>query len=146
MFEKICKLGEGGNGTVYKVKALTNTIFSSEQDCRVELTNAEQMKKYGVQKQRLGINMQSAVEKSNKTRQLVKDQAYVIKEIDVSVLPEKAAYEAMQEIAIMAEIDSHFVVGYYDSFITEQTICIIMEYCQHGDLCQAVKKQKGKPF
>ena len=146
MFEKICKLGEGANGTVYKVKALTNTIFSSEHDCRVELTNSEQMKKYGVQKQRLGINMHSSVEKSNKTRQLVKDQAYVIKEIDVSVLPKQAAYEAMQEIAIMAEIDSHFVVGYYDSFITEQTICIIMEHCQHGDLCTAIKKQKGKLF
>lgn len=32
------------------------------------------MKKYGAaSKQKLGINMQSAVEKSNKTRQLVKD-------------------------------------------------------------------------
>ena len=57
------------------------------------------------------------------------DQAYVIKEIDVSRLNKKGAYEAMQEIAIMAEVDSHFVVGYYDSFITDQTICIIMEYC-----------------
>ena len=52
----------------------------------------------------------------------------------------------MQEIQIMAEIDSHFVVGYYDSFITERTICIIMEYCQHGDLSMAIKKQKGKQF
>lgn len=46
----------------------------------------------------------------------------------------------------MAEIDSHFVVGYYDSFITEQTICILMEYCQHGDLCGAIKNKNGKPF
>ena len=46
----------------------------------------------------------------------------------------------------MMEVDSHFVVGYYDSFITEQTICIIMEHCQHGDLCTAIKKQKGKFF
>ena len=47
------------------------------------------------------------------------DQAYVIKEIDVSILPQHAALEAMEEIAIMAEVDSHFMVGYYDSFITE---------------------------
>ena len=90
--------------------------------------------------------MHSSVEKSNKTRQLFMGQDYVIKEIDVSVLPEQAAFEAMQEIAVMAEVDSHFVVGYYDSFITEQTICIIMEYCQHGDLCSAIKKQNGKSF
>jgi len=73
--------------------------------------------------------MSSGLEAKNRTRQLHKDQAYVIKEINVTMLPEKAAFEAMLEIQIMAEIDSHFVVGYFDSFITEQTICIIMEYC-----------------
>ena len=47
----------------------------------------------------------------------------------------------------MAEIDSHFVVGYYDSFITERNaICILMEYCQHGDLSSSIKKQNGRPF
>ena len=39
MFEKICKLGEGANGTVYKVKALKTSIVSEEQQCRVELTD-----------------------------------------------------------------------------------------------------------
>ena len=69
MFEKICKLGEGANGTVYKVKSLNNSIFSAEHGYRIELNNAELLKKYGnTQKQRLGINMHSAVEKSNKTR------------------------------------------------------------------------------
>ena len=90
--------------------------------------------------------MQSAVEKSNKTRALIADQAYVVKEIDVSKLHKKAAFEAMAEIEIMAEIDSHFVVGYYDSFVTEQTICIVMQYCQSGDLFNAIKRQKGKLF
>ena len=63
--------------------------------------------------------MHSSVETSNKSSQLDADQHSVIKEIDVSVLPQQAAFEAMLEIQIMAEIDSHFVVGYYDSFITE---------------------------
>ena len=42
--------------------------------------------------------MNSQVEAKNRTRQLIKDQAYVIKEINVSLLPEKAAFEAMLEI------------------------------------------------
>lgn len=50
MFEKICKIGEGANGTVYKVKALKTTIFSTEQDGRIELSNPELVKKYGSQK------------------------------------------------------------------------------------------------
>lgn len=119
MFEKVCQIGEGANGTVYKVKALKTTIFSSEHNGRIELSNPDLVKKYGSQKQKLGINMHSSVEKSNKARQIDADQHYVIKEIDVSVLPQHAAFEAMQEIQIMAEVDSHFVVGYYDSFITE---------------------------
>ena len=98
MFEKICKLGEGGNGIVYKVKALCTTIFSSTHDRRIKLDNAELLKKYGSKKQQFGVNMQSSVENTNKTRQLTEDQAYVIKEIDVSVLSQQAAFDAMQEI------------------------------------------------
>ena len=47
MFEKICKLGEGANGTVYKVKSLNNSIFSPEHGYRIELNNPELLKKYG---------------------------------------------------------------------------------------------------
>lgn len=146
VFEKICKLGSGANGTVYKVKALKTSICSAEHAGRIELANPEQLRKYGVNQQKLGINMHSAVEKSNKTRQLLADQCYVIKEINVSDWGRRAAMEAFEEIAIMAEIDSHFVVGYYDSFVTGQTICIIMEYCQHGDLHYRIKQQQKKPF
>ena len=46
MFEKISKIGEGANGTVYKVKALTNTIFLSEIDARIELNTPELLQKY----------------------------------------------------------------------------------------------------
>ena len=56
--------------------------------------------------------MHSLIEKSNKIRAILKDQDYVIKEIDVSQLHKRAAFDAMQEIAIMAEVDSVFIVGY----------------------------------
>lgn len=46
MFEKICKLGEGGNGTVYKVKCLKTSIFSEELGSRIEIVDPEQLKKY----------------------------------------------------------------------------------------------------
>ena len=47
MFEKNCQLGEGANGTVYKVKALKNSIFSDQHGGRIELNNPELLKKYG---------------------------------------------------------------------------------------------------
>ena len=62
-------------------------------------------------------------------------------------MPKQVCDEALQEGMIMGELDSHFVVGYYDSYITEKlALCIVMEYCQHGDLCGAIKKQNGKSF
>ena len=77
-------------------------------------------------------------------RSLEKDRHYVIKEVDTANLPSYAAFEAMQEIELLAELDSHFIVGYHDSFIDDTKINIIMEYCQHGDLSTYIKKQNGK--
>ena len=50
------------------------------------------------------------------------------------------------EIEMLAELDSQYIVGYYDSFIEGSNINIIMEYCQHGDLESHIKRQNGKLF
>jgi hypothetical protein len=80
-------------------------------------------------KRALGLNMHSAVKEGNQVRSLIQDQTYVIKEIDTALLPKEGAFEAMQEITILSEFDSHFVVGYVDSFIDGSCINIIMEFC-----------------
>jgi NIMA (never in mitosis gene a)-related kinase len=48
----------------------------------------------------------------------------------------------------MGPLESPYIVGYYDSFIDEQKINIVIEYCSQGDLNRVVEKQKilGKPF
>lgn len=46
----------------------------------------------------------------------------------------------------MARLDCNYIVGYFDSFIVETQINIVMEYCQHSDLCSFIKKQNGKNF
>ena len=96
--------------------------------------------KLNLRKGALGVNMHSTVELSNRDRSIIMGNAYVIKEIDTAKLPKEGAFEAMQEINTLADIDSHFVVGYCDSFIEGTCINIIMEYCQHGDLCTCIKK------
>lgn len=42
----------------------------------------------------------------------------------------------------MGNLDSPFVVGYIDSFINEQKINIVIEYCPMGDLNSMIEKQK----
>ena len=63
------------------------------------------------------------------TKELVLDQFYVIKEIDTSKMPKDIALEQLLEIELLAELESSFIVGYYDSFIEDTKINIIMEYC-----------------
>ena len=96
---------------------------------RIELQDLSLKMKLNLSKKALGVNMHSTVEQSNKDRSIIMGNAYVIKEIDTAKLPAEGAFEAMQEIATLADIDSHFVVGYYDSFIEGTCINIVMEYC-----------------
>lgn len=42
----------------------------------------------------------------------------------------------------MANLDSPYVVGYFDTFINVQRINLIIEYCPYGDLNTLVEKQK----
>lgn len=44
----------------------------------------------------------------------------------------------------MAALDSPYVVRYYDSFIDESKLNIIMGYCDRGDLQSLLRKQKER--
>ena len=43
---------------------------------------------------------------------------------------------ALNEVRLLASINIHYVVGYHGAFFdnTKQTLCIVMEYCDGGDL------------
>ena len=46
---------------------------------------------------------------------------------------------AVNEVQILAALDSPFVVRYYDSFLDENCLNIVMEYCPGGDLNKKLK-------
>lgn len=85
-------------------------------------------------------------------RYLLQDEYYVIKVIDVAQVPEKVGIEALNEIEIMGSLDSPYIVGYIDSFIDDQKIHIVLEYCPIGDLNAMIERQRQtggkivKPF
>jgi serine/threonine protein kinase len=41
-------------------------------------------------------------------------------------------------------MDSPYVVQYYDSFIANSNLKIVMEYCNKGDLQKMIKKAQSK--
>ena len=65
-------------------------------------------------------------------------------------LSEKEKENAVNEVRILASIDHPNIVGYYEAFYEEgsQSLCIIMEYAQGGDLLNKIiqLKKKGAKF
>ena len=47
------------------------------------------------------------------------------------------------EATILASIDSRHVVRYFDSFFEGDTLYLIMEHCQRGDLAVFMETQKA---
>ena len=146
MFKKEQELGEGTFGTVYKVKCLKSTVVSGEDGQRVAIEHKTQ----GQARRMLNMTQQAGVNLANdgkrKEKTMLQDQYYVVKVIDTSRMQKDGAFEALNEIDLLRTIDSHFIVGYFDSFIVDTQINIVMEYCQNHDLHGLVKKQMGKPM
>lgn len=57
---------------------------------------------------------------------------YVIKQIRIIELSFKEQTEAINEVKLLAQMDSPYVVKYYDSFMNEDSLNIVMEFCNKG--------------
>lgn len=68
----------------------------------------------------------------------------VLKQVDTSRMSQVMKKEAVHEATILSAIDCPHIVKFYDSFTEGQTINIVMEYCENGDLGQYMKKQLGR--
>ena len=53
----------------------------------------------------------------------------MIKEIETENMTDGETQAMMNEISIMQKTNSHFVVGYIDSYSEDTKIYIVMEYC-----------------
>jgi serine/threonine protein kinase len=64
----------------------------------------------------------------------------------------RARSEAMNEVIllkkvnILNQLDNPYVVKYYKSFIENNYLNIIMEYCDGGDLSSFIKGQFSRPI
>lgn len=47
---------------------------------------------------------------------------------------------AVQECHLLAELDSPFIVRYYDSFLEDDALNIVMEYAENGNLSQYIQR------
>jgi serine/threonine protein kinase len=70
--------------------------------------------------------------------------SYVIKTIKIGELTHAEQLEAINEVKLLASIQSLYVVKYFDSFVENETLYIVMEYCNRGDLKGLLKRRKSK--
>ena len=58
------------------------------------------------------------------------DKIYALKKVKINKLNKKEQINALNEVRILASINSPYVIGYKESFIDEsdQTLCIIIIY------------------
>ena len=92
-------------------------------------------------KSRLGIGSYGTVYKVCKK---YTSKFYVIKQISLLGLTEKQITENKSEAKLLSQIKSNYVVKYYDSFIDNNNLYIVMEYCEGGDLFQYIEKNRKK--
>ena len=92
-------------------------------------------------KSRLGIGSYGTVYKVSKKNT---SKIYVLKQISLLGLTEKQIEEYKSEAKLLSSIKSNYVVKYYDSFIENHNLNIIMEYCDGGDLFQYIEKYRKK--
>eukprot|EP00742_Colponemidia_sp_Colp-10_P008403 GILJ01009101.1.p1 GENE.GILJ01009101.1~~GILJ01009101.1.p1 ORF type:complete len:734 (-),score=131.27 GILJ01009101.1:1291-3492(-) len=81
-----------------------------------------------------------------KVRRRVDNQIYVMKQINIAAMDKRQRQDAIQEVNILASLDCPYIVKYFDSFLENDNLNIVMEYCERGDLNGLLKGQNGKPL
>ena len=79
-----------------------------------------------------------------KVRRLIDGNIYALKKVKLINLSEKERKNALNEVRLLASIKSKFVISYKEAFFDEKdnTLCMVMEYADGGDLYQQIKENK----
>ena len=80
----------------------------------------------------------------SKVLRKVDGQFYVIKRILITEMSRDEQSLSINEVKILAQMNSKYVVRYLESFIHGKELSIVMEYCDKGDLQNLIKRAKAK--
>jgi NIMA (never in mitosis gene a)-related kinase len=80
----------------------------------------------------------------HKVRRRADNNIYVMKLIPIGQMDSRGQQDAINEVNILASLNHPYIVKYYDSFIENKTLHIVMEFCDKGDLCGVIRAQMGR--
>lgn len=94
-------------------------------------------------------------------RRIVDSRHVVIKQIPVDDLGKEERFSALNEVKVLAMLQHPNIIAYYDNFVDEKSLMIVMEYAPGGtlhdfiqernsvlldeDVCEAILFLKGEP-
>lgn len=78
----------------------------------------------------------------------VNGRQYVIKQMSLRNMTDEQKLRAQQEILVMDGVDHPNVVKFRESFASEDSVDIVMEYCECGTLAELIERQRyeGTPL
>mgnify|MGYP000924579216 CR=1 FL=1 len=87
---------------------------------------------------RLGEGSYSSVWK---VKRIIDGKEYAMKRVKLANLSEKDKWNALNEVRILASINSPFIIGYKEAFFDDDsmTLCIIMEFAAEGDIGRKIQ-------
>mmetsp|Transcript_61689 Transcript_61689/g.133653 ORF Transcript_61689/g.133653 Transcript_61689/m.133653 type:complete len:366 (-) Transcript_61689:169-1266(-) len=71
--------------------------------------------------------------------QAAQQQHLVMKEIDLSGRNAQEHASAEQEAKVLSALKHPYIVRYWESFMHDRSLCIIMDYCEGGDMWQHIQ-------
>jgi len=79
-----------------------------------------------------------------KARRKADGKVYCVKEIDMSAVVPEEEEQALREVQLLASFEHPYVIRYFDSFLDDEILHIVMEWAEHGTLSDRLKAPGGE--
>merc|ERR1719486_1273388 len=64
--------------------------------------------------------------------------------IDISRATKQEREDALKESRVLSQLRHPFIVKYRENFLEDGWLCIVMDYCEGGDLSDRIKRQRAQ--
>ncbi|KAK2196867.1 bifunctional Protein kinase domain/Protein kinase [Babesia duncani] len=131
--------------------AYSSTTNSAESDVPIEDLLANQLKVYCSKGQSATVINEEYSEvralgsgSFGRTTLMQNKQGHMIvrKKIDISRLTRAERNLCLNEVKIISSLGHPFIVSYFGSYMQDNNLCIITEYCKGGDMHQYIARKR----